>query len=242
MILDKTLYGPAYVESLVARNPGLVTSKTCGRKTLPLEIWHMILDTITNDPSLHHFASLRADCINMRRKKGQTLVCNRVNQWASFGALRNEYEVEEANKYLARPDLTLSLLPSPFRLDGASQPCEIPTLLFSSKIKCLHVEITVPDFIKHFEDGDCHCCHNTRTIHRQLYKTIGGLQGFQRVTWSMSMPVMCPVCVGLEAFERCTVVFRRSKAGAYLAWLKEELIKFVELEEPFNNTSPKTLG
>ncbi|RBR20932.1 uncharacterized protein FIESC28_05084 [Fusarium coffeatum] len=234
MILDKTLYGPAYVESLVARDPGLVTSKTSVRKTLPLEIWYIILDIITDDPSLHDFAIVRANCIEIGGKRGRVLVCNRVNQWASLGALRDEHEVEEANKYLARPDLTFRLLPNPFHLDGASQPWEIPSLLFSSKIKCLHVEITVPDFIKHFEDGNCHCCSNTRTIHRQIYKTIGGLQEFQRVTWSMFMPVMCPVCVGLEAFERCTVVFGRSKAGAYLAWLKEELMKLLESEEPFN--------
>ena len=234
MILDKTLYGPAYVENLVARNPGLVTSKTYGRKTLPLEVWYMILDIITNDPSLHDFAFVRANCIEMGGKRGQTLVCNRVNQWASLGALRNENEVEEVNMYLARPDLNFRLLPNPFRLDGGSQPWEIPTLLFSSKIKSLHVEITVPDFIKHFEDGECHCCQNSRTIRRQIYKEISSQQGFSRVRWSMFMPVMCPVCVGLEAFERCTEVFRRSSSRAYLAWLREELTKLLEMEEPFN--------
>ncbi|CAG7559763.1 unnamed protein product [Fusarium equiseti] len=234
MILDKTLYGPAYVESLVARNPGLVTSKTCNRKTLPLEVWYMILDTITNDQSQHDFAFVRANSIEMGGKRGRALVCDRVNRWASLGALRNEHEAEEVNMYLARPDLTFRLLPNPFRFDGASQPWEIPTLLFSSKIKSLHVEITVPDFIKHFEDGGCRCCHNSRTIRRQIYKEIDSQRGFSRVRWSMFMPVMCPVFVGLEAFEGCTQVFRRSSSRAYLAWLREELKKLLEMEEPFN--------
>jgi len=126
MILDKTLYGPAYIESLIAQNPGLVTSKTYGRKTLPLEIWHTIFDIITNDPSLHDFALLRANYIEGGNMMGQTLACNKINRWTSLGMLRNEDEVEDANKYLARTDLTCRDLPFPFHLNDVSQPWEIP--------------------------------------------------------------------------------------------------------------------
>jgi hypothetical protein len=234
MILDKTLYGPAYIESLVTRNPGLVTSKSYGRKTFPLEIWHMILNIITNDPVSHDFALLRANYIEVGGKMDKTLACNKINRWNLLGMLRSNYAIGNANMYLARPDLAFHVLPNPFRLDDASQPWKIPTLLFSSKIKSLYVRVTVPDFIKHLEDGKCGNCFNTRTIRRDITREIDGQQDFSRLRWSMSLPVLCPLCVGLDATNRCIELSSLLQTRGYLAWLRKELTRLLEVEEPFN--------
>ncbi|KAL4731624.1 hypothetical protein ACLX1H_000600 [Fusarium chlamydosporum] len=154
ILLDKTLRGPAYVESLVSQCPTLISTNIAGRKTLPLEVWYIILDFVTNDPDPHAFALIRAqylqtDCIN-----NKTLVCTKINQWRSFGSLQSRRSIVAANKYLARPDLVFDDLDSPFGdIQESSRAWEIPTRIFSSTIKALHVGITVPDIIKYLESG-----------------------------------------------------------------------------------------
>ncbi|KAI1061081.1 hypothetical protein LB507_009995 [Fusarium sp. FIESC RH6] len=240
MILDKTLYGPAYIESLIAQNPGFVTSKTSGRKTFPLEIWHMILDFITNDAGSHDFALLRASHIEVGDATAQTLACNKINRWNSLGTLKNEDEVEKANKYLARPDWVFHDLPNPFYLhDDVSHHWEIPTRIFCSEIKSLHVEIDVPDFIKHLECGRCNLCSNKCNVLRRLPREIPGRQNFTQVRYFITTLLMCPVCVGLEATERCITEFSRLEPRDYLAWIGEELMRLLAMEEPFNEDLDK---
>ncbi|KAJ4118891.1 hypothetical protein NW768_010630 [Fusarium equiseti] len=238
IILDKTLYGPAYIESLVAQNPGLVTSKTNGRKTrktLPLEIWHMILEIITNDPGSHDFALLRANHIELGDSMGQTLACNKINRWKSLGTLRNEYEVEEANGYLARPDLAFRYLPNPFHLGDVSRTWEIPTRVFSSRIKSLHVQVAVHDFIKYLEGGRCNLCSNKRTVMRELSTEVNSQHDFSRLRFWMYISVMCPVCVGLHATKRCTEAFRHLRVVPYFNWLREQLIMVFGVEDTFDH-------
>ncbi|KAG8672866.1 hypothetical protein FPOAC1_006161 [Fusarium poae] len=156
MILNKTLRGPAYVESLVSHSPTLITSDTQGRKILPLEIWYLILDFITNDPDPHDYNLVRPINLKVDGKWNRTLVCVKVERWLSLSQLEGDTEVDVAQKYIARPDLVFDNLPCPFLEFGApSTRWEIPARVLSSRYKTVHVAVTVLDIVKYVEEGRC---------------------------------------------------------------------------------------
>ncbi|GKU07453.1 hypothetical protein FLAG1_10387 [Fusarium langsethiae] len=114
IIINETVLGPAYVESLVSQSPVLITSKTKGQKTFPLELWCMILDLIANDPDPHRYALVRLIDLKVDDRRNKRLVYVKVKRWLTMGSLQYETEAIAAHGYLARPDLTFEDLPFPF--------------------------------------------------------------------------------------------------------------------------------
>ncbi|KAG8349795.1 hypothetical protein FVEN_g12026 [Fusarium venenatum] len=156
MILNKTLRGPAYVESLVSQSPTLITSNTRGRRTLPLELCYMILDSIANDPDPHDYALVRPIALNVDGRRNKKLMCVKLQRWLSMDQLQVEAEVFATNKYLARPDLRFNDVHYPFlRFSKPSTRWEIRARVLSSGYKTVHVAITVPDIIKYLEEVRC---------------------------------------------------------------------------------------
>ncbi|KAH7154064.1 hypothetical protein DER46DRAFT_627991 [Fusarium sp. MPI-SDFR-AT-0072] len=154
MIINKTLLGPAYVESVVSHSPGRIASQ--GGKRLPLELWDMIIDFAKRYPEDHRFSLVQP--IRLQTSvRGDEL----------FGSL-----------------------------------CTFPTALLETA-KFLHVNLTVPDIIRHLEDGDCNICSGTRVTGSDI------LSGFvprnkecsqllDGVPPSVAEPLVCPLCVGLN--------------------------------------------
>ncbi|KAL6916411.1 hypothetical protein FSST1_007906 [Fusarium sambucinum] len=165
IILNKTLRGPAYVESLVSQSPTLITSSARGR-TLPLELWYIILDSIANDPDPHDYALVRPIDLKVDGRRNKTLMCVKLQRWLSMDQLQDEAKVFAANKYLARPDLRFSDILYPFlKFSEPSTRWEIPARVLSSKYKTVHVAITVPDVIKYLEDVRCDICLGDFYVH-----------------------------------------------------------------------------
>jgi hypothetical protein len=220
MILNKTLHGPAYVESLVSQCPGVITTNTQGRKTLPPELWYMILDFIVNDPDPHDFALLQPVHLETIGRRNKTLICAKFERWRSMGLLNNEAQVVAASKYLARPDLRFDGLDRPFlSVQVPNSRWKIPARVLSSKIKAVHVAITVPDVIKYLEGGSCFLCRDKRCVADELNFFYPKRRGF----YNIRDTALCPLCVGLEYAEQSLEKGQKSSPLTYLEWLAQTL-------------------
>ncbi|KAF5973957.1 hypothetical protein FBULB1_8026 [Fusarium bulbicola] len=153
MLLNRTLLGPAYVESIVSYSPAVIASQ--GGIRLPLEIWYMIIDFSKCSPENYRYSLVRP----MTSTRGDELVCKRYQRWSPFGNIKQHEEIEMYHFYLAHPEklhhpVLDSSCPNPFyfRSPSFGSPCAFPTALLASKTKFLYVALTVPDVIKNLED------------------------------------------------------------------------------------------
>ncbi|EXK83175.1 hypothetical protein FOQG_12528 [Fusarium oxysporum f. sp. raphani 54005] len=207
MLLDKTLLGPAYVESVVSRSPALIASQA--GKRLPLELWDMIINFAKRYTKDHRFFLVQP--IRLQTSvRGDELVCCKFQRWSPFGNIRKSEEIEIYRFYLAHPDKLSrpgmnSSCPNPFgdpltREFGSL--CTFPTALLKTA-KFLHVELTVRDIIRYLEDWDCKICSGTRVTgadilsgfvpqNKEYSQLLGG------VPPSAAEPLICPLCVGLN--------------------------------------------
>ncbi|KAF9768874.1 hypothetical protein IL306_013768 [Fusarium sp. DS 682] len=159
MLLNMTVSGPAFIESVVARSPALITSKSKGGKVLPLELWDIILEFAISDPKDHKYTLVRPGSLQQASVggEGEELICSKYKRWSAFGMIQDYEELSAYAVYLAHPDST-QRRPNPFGDPNTRQfgpPASLPTTMCSSKIKCLHVSLTVPDVIRYLEDGRC---------------------------------------------------------------------------------------
>ncbi|KAG5791168.1 hypothetical protein H9Q69_009779 [Fusarium xylarioides] len=102
MIFNRTLLGPAYIESIVSSSPALVTSQ--GGKALPLEVWDMIIDFSNRCPENHRYSLVRPKLLKTSAG-GDELACYRYKRWWSpFGNTYSLKGIEMLRFYLAHPD------------------------------------------------------------------------------------------------------------------------------------------
>ncbi|KAF5643838.1 hypothetical protein F52700_2710 [Fusarium sp. NRRL 52700] len=164
MLFDRTLLGPAYVESIVSYSPALIASP--GGKRLPLEVWYKIIDFSNRYPESHRYSLVRPGFLQTS-ERGDELVCERYQRWLPFGNIKQLNEIDMYEFYLAHPDKSRhpsldSPCQSPFRCFGS--PCAFPTALLASRTKFLHVSLTVPDVIKNLEEGYCSRCSGKHVV------------------------------------------------------------------------------
>ncbi|KAH7237038.1 uncharacterized protein BKA55DRAFT_543674 [Fusarium redolens] len=237
MLFDRTLFGPAYVEGVVSRSPELIASQR--GKRLPLELWNMIIDFANRCPEDHWYSLIRPKLLQTS-VRGDELVCSKYQRWSLFGNIQQFNEIELYRFYLSHPDQLShpgmdSSCPNPFgdpltREFGS--PCAFPTALLASKTTFLHVELTVPDIIKHLEDGDCAFCsgrHVTgygdnspfETRFARVSQWLGGRVPF------VTGPVICPLCVGMDhAWDSINIQTQRMKpmsVGESRSWVDKRL-------------------
>lgn len=238
MLLDKTFFGPAFVDSLVSRSPTFIKSK--GGKELPLELWISILDFAVADGSEPHDYALVRPCTLGRRQDGGKLLCfQRFKRWTSFGTIQNSSGVEDYHLSLALPDRNFNRLHKPFMNRDYGQSTQVPTELLDSKIDFLHVKLTVPDVIKYLEGGRCRICWGARTIGgngagchlaHSFFGKISNI-GWEIMHWNIhfDLPILCPLCVGMEYTMDCV---RRdiqrdqpheTQREDYISWLETRL-------------------
>ncbi|KAF5629620.1 uncharacterized protein FTJAE_8501 [Fusarium tjaetaba] len=206
MLFNKTLLGPAYIESIVSSSPTLITSQ--GGKTLPLEVWYMIIDFSKRCPESHRYSLIRPKLLQASAG-GDELVCERYKRWSPFGNIKEIRELEMYRFYLAHPDRLYnpaldSTCPNPFSFPSPNfgSLCAIPTALLASKTKFLHLELTVPDVIKNLEDGYCTCCSGNHVFGDDFVLSGASTRWYSQLA-SGPIPMflagffICPVCVGL---------------------------------------------
>lgn len=226
MLLNRTLLGPAYVESVVSCSPALIASQ--GGKRLPLEIWDMIIDFSRRYPENHRFSLVRPKLLQ-KSVQGDKLVCERYQRWSPFGIIQKVEDIEMYRFFLAHPDRLShptmdSVCPNPFPWPPPPKrsPSLFPTALLESKTKVLHVDLTVPDIIRHLEHAYCNCCSGKHVVgsdfgpvaqHSWFQPLIG--PGF----------VICPLCVGPEYARECNDVRGSTPLSQeeYKPWLLERL-------------------
>ncbi|KAH7233528.1 hypothetical protein BKA59DRAFT_517960 [Fusarium tricinctum] len=238
MLLDKTLFGPAFVDSLVSRSPTFIKSK--GGKELPLELWISILDfAVANGPEPHDYAFVRPFTLGRRQDDGKLLFFQRFKRWTSFGTIQDIHGVEDYHLSLALPDRNFNRLHTPFMNREYGHPIGIPTELLDSKIDFLHVKLTVPDVIKYMEGGRCRICWGARTIGgngvgcKLAHSFLGKWShiGWEITVWDarFDLPILCPLCVGIEHTMDCV---RRevqrdqpydTQRADYISWLETRL-------------------
>ncbi|KAF4420131.1 hypothetical protein FACUT_11296 [Fusarium acutatum] len=196
MLLNRTLLGPAYIESIVSYSPALITSQ--GGKRLPLEVWGMIIDFSSRCPENHRYSLVRPKLLQTSAG-GDELVCERYKRWLPFGNIKQLEEIEMYRFYLAHPDKLHhpdldSSCPNPFYfpIPSFGSPCAFPTALLASKTRFLHLELTVPDVIKNLEYGYCTCCSGKHVVGHDF-----GLSGTS-ARWILYLPSLCRIgaCAG----------------------------------------------
>ncbi|EWG48977.1 hypothetical protein FVEG_08611 [Fusarium verticillioides 7600] len=219
MLFNKTLLGPAYIESIVSSSPTLITSQ--GGKTLPLEVWYMIIDFSNLCPENHRYSLVRPKLLQTSAG-GDKLVCERYKRWSPFGNIKEIRELEMYRFYLAHPDRLYnpaldSTCPNPFSLSfpSSGSPCAFPTALLASKTKFLHLELTVPDVIKNLEDGYCTCCFGKHVFGSDFVLSGASTRWYSQLAGGL-IPMflagffICPVCVGCPKFDRITFQVNRN--------------------------------
>ncbi|PNP80991.1 hypothetical protein FNYG_05458 [Fusarium nygamai] len=213
MLFNRTLLGPAYIESLVSSSPALVTSQ--GGKALPLEVWDMIIDFSNRCPENHRYSLVRPKLLQTSAG-GDELVCERYKRWSPFGNIKEIAEIEMYRFYLAHPDRLYnpaldSTCPNPFSFPFPSfgSPCAFPTALLASKTKFLHLELTVPDVIKNLEDGYCTCCSGKHVFGSDFALSDTSTRWYSQLAGG-PIPMflagffICPVCVGMDCITMLT--------------------------------------
>ncbi|KAM0244524.1 hypothetical protein ACHAP5_006205 [Fusarium lateritium] len=234
LLFNKSLFGPAYVDSLVFRSPTLIKSK--GGKGLPLELWLSILAfAVAEGPEAHDYALVRPFKLETRKDGGKVLTSQKFKRWTSFGTIPDAIGVEDYNLYLAHPDKDLHSHRNPFRNREYGHPVSIPTELLDSKINFLQVRLTVQDVIKYLEGGGCQLCCGDRTLGgycvgiEVAYRWFEGFESLHEeiVMWydCFGLPILCPLCVGREYSEKYLQRFERDWAYAthhaeYFSWLE----------------------
>lgn len=233
MILNKTLLGPAYVESVVSCSPALIASQ--GGKRLPLEVWDMIIDFSSRCPENHRFSLVRPKLLQ-NGARGDELVCERYQRWSSFGIIQKHEHIEMYRFFLAHPDRLYhptmdSVCPNPFSwpLSPKRLPSVFPTALLALKTKVLHVELTVPDIIRHLEDGYCNCCSGKHVVGSD-FGAVAQHSWFQPLldvpmALLLTAFVICPLCVGPEYARECIEVQESMPLSRdeYRSWLLDRL-------------------
>jgi hypothetical protein len=230
LLLNKTLFGPAFVDSIVSRSPTLIKSK--GGKELPLELWISILAfAVAENSEPQDYALVRPFILETREDGGKDLICQRFKRWTAFGTIQTSSEVEDYHVFLAHPDRNLGSYHNPFRNRDYGNPIRIPTELLDSTIDFLHVRLTVPDVIKYLEGSSCQLCWSERTIGgngvgcRVAHRFLGGWE--VRFWDALSdLPMLCPLCVGLEHAIEC--LQRRVPLEQGYATYREEYTLWLE--------------
>ncbi|SPJ87832.1 uncharacterized protein FTOL_12301 [Fusarium torulosum] len=233
LLLNKTLFGPAFVDSIVSRSPTLIKSK--GGKELPLELWISILAfAVAENSEPHDYALVRPFTFERREDGGKELICQRFKRWTAFGTIQTSSGVEDYHVFLAHPDKNLDSYRNPFRNRDYGNPIRIPTELLNSTIDFLHVRLTVPDVIKYLEGGSCQLCWGERTVGgngvgcRVAHSFLGG---WEVLFWDAlsDLPMLCPLCIGME---HAVVCLRRrvqwdqgyaTHRAEYTSWLQTKL-------------------
>ncbi|KAF4956989.1 hypothetical protein FGADI_3401 [Fusarium gaditjirri] len=251
MIFNRTLLGPAYIETLVSCSPRLITSK--GGKRLPLEVWYMIIDFANRYPENHQYFLVLPKLLQTNAG-GDELVCERFKRWLPFCDIKTLKGFEMFQFFLAHPDesdnpnldpkrLRFFYHPYPsaifspfsssisFPFSSFDSTCAFPAALLASKIKFLHVELTVPDVIKNVEDGKCDCCLRKHVIGTDFKGRQGNrwntfwelLDGLS--DWYMTGFFFCPLCVGPEHARESIDVHESTSLSReeYNSWLLDRL-------------------
>ncbi|KAM0414598.1 hypothetical protein ACHAPT_013559 [Fusarium lateritium] len=210
LMLDKTAVGPAFVDSIVSRSPGLITSKQ-GHKHLPLELWSLILDFADRIPheryrghkNKHGYSLVVPQSLETDAHGGRTLVCKKIRRWQQFGQLKENIYADCYDVYLARSHLQMQAVKNPFHdlraCDGAI--VKIPAVYLEPRIKMLFVELAVPDVIWGPEQGDCGFCHGSRTMDlgtdgREPAESPAESFFDENMGMFGDVRMLCPLCVG----------------------------------------------
>jgi hypothetical protein len=106
LILDLASWTIAYIDNIISRNPKNIATKQ-GSKTLPPELWYMILSWAEDDFAEPGHKLVYPVEITSVQLDGETsepaMVCNEIPQWWRFGAIRNRTELIYYENYLISP-------------------------------------------------------------------------------------------------------------------------------------------
>ncbi|KAF5662708.1 hypothetical protein FHETE_7814 [Fusarium heterosporum] len=201
LLLNKTLFGPAFVDSIVRRSSAHITSK--GGNGLPLELWCSILQFSQSSDS-NDYALVRPQIIARGTDGGKELICQKFKRWTSFGTIKTLEGIENCNLLLAHPDKHRVGLHNPFNSPHSREygrPVSIPVEALDSKVNFLHVRLEVPDVIKYLEGGSWNTCLDERIIGRfgKRYAIANWLlHEHDDLNRHYYIMMLCPVCVGAE--------------------------------------------
>ncbi|KAF5008444.1 hypothetical protein FDECE_5276 [Fusarium decemcellulare] len=213
LILDETRLTIYYVNDIVCRCPGNITSKQ-GNKWLPLELWLEILDWAEFDINSHEHYLVQAQRIEPDGIE-PTLVCTDIFDWETCGEIVAGCYAHDYEQYLEQPEEphTKFQLKNPLVLkdpNGGNAPItRIPLRFLQPGHEILFFQVEVCDIIAWLENGICDLCMNDRTI------DTGHTSGMEkREMWSSQVgarwseypcTMTCPLCIGKEYSEQSLV-------------------------------------
>ncbi|QPC72467.1 hypothetical protein HYE68_003219 [Fusarium pseudograminearum] len=183
-----------------------------GNKTLPPELWNMILSYLDEDifcpvyPIGVTFVQIDHDNLE------PAVIFNRIDTWWGFGDIRNGFDlsyyndwllnpsyepVEEKKKrrpeYYPFPDFSKTVLP------GQSVTIPVSNLEFNDDFLVHGLE--VPEMIAFCERGECHLCDGRRKFCARCPDGKAVMEKFTRIhpsRVSCGTQMLCPLCIGVE--------------------------------------------
>ncbi|KAG8667323.1 hypothetical protein FPOAC1_012151 [Fusarium poae] len=219
LIIDPTSWTIAYIDNIISRNPKNIATKQ-GSKTLPPELWYMILSWAEDDfaqPSHDLVYPVEITSVQLDGETSEpAVVCNKIPQWWRFGAIRNLTELIHYENYLISPWYDPTAMPSydpsrtpppecPFLgisrtvLQNESLTIPIRELKFGRSF--LYQDIKAPEVIAWTERGKCFLCHDVSGFCAGCRDGAWALESFDIMSRDLvdcDTGMFCPLCVGPE--------------------------------------------
>jgi len=196
LLLNRDAVAIRYITQLVALKS---TIQTKGGRSLPIELWHLILEHASVDKS-DSFCIVQAVSLQDQRQI-KVLQCRAIKwQSTSCGRIESSREVLEYEQFMAKPsegsDHKLFHPVEPAngdenKFDIFFTPAGDDLPMWTT---CIYFDLTIPDIICHIEDGKCQFCAGVRHICPEETYRDSGFDTFS----GTSMPLACPVCMGWD--------------------------------------------
>lgn len=196
LLLNKTRFSFSFICSIVYQSPNLISTRE-GKKTLPMELWLMIIDFALQDENEDDFTLARPRDLQPSTDgadhEGQVLICDEYEHHTECNGLAVD---EVLTEFLKDPDTTKGVaqvrdsLPS---LTGHTFAVNLNLLSEDSKPEFLYWDLEIPDIISWLKYGSCWLCGGAR----ELCPGCG--------TWAdhilaerfrCGYDVACPICIG----------------------------------------------
>ncbi|KAJ4015264.1 hypothetical protein NW752_006717 [Fusarium irregulare] len=213
LLLDRTAWTIAYIQSIVKRNPTHIATKK-GNKTLSTDLWLDILDEAEFDENEHKYSlvyPVDMSSVQINGKESEpALVCNILEKWSRFGRIKDGGDVACYEVWLKKPlqkfkkrNEEEEIPENPFQISTTVLPDKsitIPVSDLDFELPFLHRRIKAPDVISWVEGGACGLCRGGERNFcvgcrdgREVLEKWTSLEGRGM---DCGTRMVCPLCIG----------------------------------------------
>ncbi|KAG8667491.1 hypothetical protein FPOAC2_12656 [Fusarium poae] len=126
LFLDMNSWPAGYVRRVIERSPSYITTKD-GNKTLPAELWYMILSFLEEHQYWPVYPVKMSSVQLDHENREPAFICNIVTDWRRFGSVENPNDLHDYENYLMDPigidyyDFLKQVFDQPYKDRGSNQ-------------------------------------------------------------------------------------------------------------------------